>query len=47
MPDAICDSCSRGDHVCPDVFVCACSHVGCPDQLTIDDALAATTEETR
>ena len=35
----ICDACRSGNHPACDIWACGCLHDGCPDQLTIDDAL--------
>ena len=39
MPDPICPPCLEGLHKFCTIWTCACTHHGCPDQLTIDDAL--------
>ena len=38
MSDPICSPCTEGLHELCHIWTCACTHQGCPDQLTIDDA---------
>ena len=39
MTEPICPSCTEGRHELCAIWTCASPHRGCPDQLTIDDAL--------
>ena len=39
MTEPICPPCTEGLHELCHIWTCPCTHTGCPDQLTIDDAL--------